>query len=317
MGKTAFLFPGQASQHVGMGRELAERYEAAAEVFRIADKVLGFPISELCFEGKDEELCLTPNLQPAVLAVSVAVLRVVTERTGLVPDFAAGHSLGEYTAYVSTGALDLADAVSAVRNRGLFMQEAVPAGQGGMAAVIGLDAEDVLAICSEIGSPEQIIAANFNGASQVVISGLIDALDRATVLARDRGARRVARLNVSAPFHSPMMEPARTKLAALLSRIPFRDPRFPVVSNVDARPNTSAERIPQFLADQVTSPVLWEDTVNNLVEFGVDLFIEIGPGKVLTNLARRTVKGIATANVEDVDSLERLVHLLEERVDGE
>ena len=313
MGGIAVLFPGQASQAKGMGKALAERYEEAAAIFEAADKALGFSISDLCFAGEGRDLALTENLQPAVLTVSAAAWKAVQTRTGLRPDFAAGHSLGEYSAYFAAGSIEFEQAVTLVRSRGRFMQEAVPEGMGGMAAVIGLDRPTVEKICAQVGGPEQVAAVNFNGGGQIAISGLTEPLKRASALLKEAGAKRVIPLEVSAPFHSPLMAPARDRLVPLLSDINFKPPAFPIVSNVDARPNKSIERIQELLTRQVTSPVLWEDTILNLAAWGVDLLVEIGPGRVLSNLAKRMLDKVTILNVDDPDSLEKLKETLAQR----
>jgi [acyl-carrier-protein] S-malonyltransferase len=279
----ALLFPGQGSQKVGMGAELARGDARARAVFDEADVVLGEPLSRLMFEGPEGELTLTRNAQPAILVHGIATLRTLDVDFA----FVAGHSLGEWTALVAAGAIDLADAVRLVRLRGQAMQEAVPAGRGAMAALIGLDAAAVDALCAEAAQGEIVSAANHNGAGQIVIAGHAAAVERAIGLARKRGARRAVPLAVSAPFHSALMAPAAERLRAALAEVGFRDPRVPVVSNVDARPNASGARAKELIVQQVTAPVLWEECVRTLAREGVRAAVEVGVGTVLGNLVKR------------------------------
>jgi len=286
----AFIFPGQGSQTIGMGRNWTQESEAAA-VFDEADDVLGFPISRLCWEGPEDELRLTANQQPAILTASVAQYRVM-ERRGLEPALVAGHSLGEYSALVAAGALQFADAVQLVRRRGQLMQEAVPDGAGAMAAVIGLEEDDVRKISSDAAGDQVCTVANLNAPGQTVIAGHREAVERAVLLAQEGGARRALLLPVSAPFHSPLMRPAREGLAPLLAQTPFVDPTVPVVSNVDARPVLTGEAARDALARQVDSPVRWVESILWMVEHGgVELFVEVGPGRVLSGLVKRIVPG--------------------------
>jgi [acyl-carrier-protein] S-malonyltransferase len=284
--KIAFVFPGQGSQSPGMGRELAEHFASAREVFEQADAALGFPLSKLCFEGPAEELQLTANTQPAILAVSVAATRVLAEK-GVRPDYVAGHSLGEYSALVAAGALEFSDALRLVRKRGQYMQEAVPVGQGAMAALLGIDGEAAEEICHEAAQGEVVSPANLNSPAQIVIAGTRTAVQRAVELAKVRGAKRAMMLNVSAPFHCALMKPAADRLAADLRAVPMQDPQVPVVKNADAMMARSASSAREGLERQVTAPVRWTDSMRLLRAEGVDSFVEAGPGKVLSGLLRQ------------------------------
>ena len=288
-----------------MGRELAERYSAARAVFEEADEALGFALSRLCFEGPAEELQLTENTQPAILATSVAALRAA-EGEGLPrPDFVAGHSLGEYSALVAAGALSLRDAVSVVRKRGRYMQEAVPVGAGAMAAVLGADIETVEAACKEAAREGEICsAANINSPGQIVIAGSAAAVERALPILKERGAKRAIPLKVSAPFHCALMLPAQERLSADLDEVEFKDLSVPLVTNVDAAVIRTGAEARASLVRQVSSPVRWRESVELLAREGVGLFVEVGPGKVLSGLVRQTAGGARAANVEDVASLE-------------
>ena len=303
MAGLAFLFPGQGSQQVGMGKALAQSSPRAAEVFAEADATLGFALSKLCFEGPEDELTLTRNTQPAVLATSIAALRLVEER-GLKPEIVAGHSLGEYTALVAAGALGLTDALRLVASRGRFMQEAVPVGEGAMAAVIGLDAATVEKLCREAAQGQTLAAANYNAPDQIVIAGHRSAVERGIELARAAGAKRALLLPVSAPFHSPLMAPARVQLEPLLEKTPFRDLELPLVNNVDAALVLSGAAARRGLARQVDAPVRWVASVERLLAEGVRRFVEVGPGRVLSGLVRRIDRSAVILNVEDPESLE-------------
>ena len=296
----AFIFPGQGSQAPGMGRELAEKYAAAREVFEEADEALGFALSRLCFEGPAEELQLTENTQPAILATSVAALRAA-ESEGLPrPDFVAGHSLGEYSALVAAGALSLRDAVTVVRKRGRYMQEAVPVGAGAMAAVLGADTETVEAACAEARREGEVCSpANVNSPGQIVIAGSAAAVERALPILKERGAKRAIPLKVSAPFHCALMLPAQERLSADLDEIEFKDPSVPLVTNVDAAVIRTGAEARDSLVRQVSSPVRWRESVELLAREGVEVFVEVGPGKVLTGLVRQTAPGVRALNVED------------------
>ncbi|TYP00252.1 [acyl-carrier-protein] S-malonyltransferase [Geothermobacter ehrlichii] len=287
----AFVFPGQGSQAAGMGKDLAERFAVARETFEQANDALGFDLASLCFDGPDEDLKLTENTQPAILTHSIAALRVLQQETGLQPDLVAGHSLGEYSALVCAGALDFADAVRTVRDRGRFMQEAVPVGQGAMAAIIGLDPGLLQQVCDEAADGEIVAPANFNSPGQVVIAGHAAAVERAVALAREKGAKRALPLPVSAPFHCPLMQPAADRLAAVLDQVTVRGLQVPVVTNVEAQVNRDAGRVRELLVAQVCAPVRWEESVGCMVGQGVDRFIEIGPGKVLAGLIKRMARG--------------------------
>ena len=302
MGKVAFVFPGQGSQYPGMGKELAEKYPAARAVFDEADKALGVSISKLCFAGTDDELKLTANTQPAILTVSVAVQRVLAEK-GLLPDFVAGHSLGEYSALVASGALKFADAVQLVRKRGQYMQEAVPAGEGAMAAILGLSPAVVADACKRAANGDICAPANLNSPEQTVISGHAAAVKRAIEIASQLGAKRAVILPVSAPFHSALMQPAQDKLAAELKKTTFADLKMPLVTNVDADTISTGDEAHEALIRQVTLPVRWEESIRLLIEEGVNTFIEVGPGKVLSGLLRQIERSVATLNVEDEKSL--------------
>jgi [acyl-carrier-protein] S-malonyltransferase len=302
MGKVAFVFPGQASQYPGMGKELAEKYPAARAVFDEADKVLGFSISKMCFEGSEEELKQTANTQPAILTVSVAVCRVLAEK-GITPDFVAGHSLGEYSALVAAGALQFSDAVRLVRKRGAYMQDAVPAGQGAMAAIMGLSPAVVTDVCKRAAENEVCSPANLNSHEQTVISGHASAVKRAVEGASQQGAKRAVILAVSAPFHSALMLPAQEKLEKDLQQTEFSALRVPLVTNVDADTIETGEAARQALVRQVCMPVRWEESVRLLIDEGVNTFVEVGPGRVLSGLLRQIERSVATLNVEDEKSL--------------
>lgn len=306
MSRLALVFPGQGSQQVGMGKAVAEAFPEAREVFDTADRVLGFPLSRLCFEGPAEELKLTENTQPAILTTSVALYRVVA-RQGIEPDFVAGHSLGEYSALVAAGGLRLEDAVELVRNRGRYMQEAVPVGEGAMAAVLGLDAADVKAVCEETAEQDVVEAANLNAPGQIVIAGHAAAVARASAKAKERGAKRVIPLPVSAPFHCRLMNPARERLQRDMSEVTFSDLRMPLISNVDAAPVETGRQAMDALVRQVSSPVRWEESVRHLVEQGVDQFVEVGPGKVLSGLVRKVADGARVVSVEDPEGVQKLL----------
>jgi [acyl-carrier-protein] S-malonyltransferase len=302
MGKVAFVFPGQASQYPGMGKELAEKYAAAKSAFEEADKALGFSISKLCFEGTEEDLKLTANTQPAILTCSVAVSRVLAEK-GLEPDYVAGHSLGEYSALVAAGSLKFADAVRLVRKRGTYMQDAVPAGVGAMAAIMGLSHAVVAEVCKRAALGEVCAAANLNSPEQTVISGHADAIKRAVELASQAGAKRAVILPVSAPFHSALMGPMQEKLEQDLRGAEFSNLRVPLVTNVDADTISSGNEAREALIRQVSMPVRWEESVRLMIDEGVNTLVEVGPGKVLTGLLRQIERSVAALNIEDEKSL--------------
>ena len=302
----AFVFPGQGSQYPGMGKDLVENFSVAKQVFEEADEALGFDLSGLCFRGSEEDLKLTANTQPAILTASVATLRVLEQETGLCPDYTAGHSLGEYSALVASGALTFAAAVSTVRQRGTFMQEAVPVGVGAMAAIMGIERPELEALCTEAAAGEVVAPANFNSPGQIVIAGHATAVERAIALAKERGAKRALPLPVSAPFHSPLMAPAAERLAAVLGPLAIGEMRCPVVSNVEAEENHDPRRIKALLVDQVCAPVRWDESVLRMHSLGVERFVEIGPGKVLTGLIKRIARGAILENVDSVESIGKL-----------
>ncbi|MBX7219260.1 MAG: ACP S-malonyltransferase [Blastocatellia bacterium] len=304
MTKTAFLFPGQASQYVGMGKALAETFPEARAVFEEADDSLGFSISGLCFAGPEADLTLTANTQPAILTVSVAVYRVLAAQ-GLKPDFVAGHSLGEYSALVAAGVLSLQEAVVAVRRRGTYMQEAVPPGQGAMAAVLKADLETVTAVCAEAAQGQVCSPANLNSPGQIVIAGQAEAVNRALPLFKARGARAML-LPVSAPFHCELMKPAEVRLAADLQNLTFHDAVFPVVANVNAQIVRTGAHIRENLIAQVCSPVRWTDSIRALAQAGVTTCIEVGPKTVLCGLVRQIDAQLKTYNVESPETLAAL-----------
>jgi [acyl-carrier-protein] S-malonyltransferase len=299
----AFVFPGQGAQKVGMGRSLADAFPICRDTFAEADAALGEPLSELCFTGPDDRLMLTENTQPAILAMSTAVARLAVSR-GLRPRFAAGHSLGEYSAHVAAGTLSFADALRTVRRRGRYMQEAVPVGVGAMAAILGLDADRVAQACAEAAEGQIVTPANLNAPGQIVIAGHAEAVARAGTRARALGARRAIALAVSAPFHCPLMKPAEERLAPELRALPAKDPAFPVVANVDAQPKRTATDAVDALVRQVSSPVLWEAVVQRLVADGVTRFVELGPGAVLAGLIKKIDRGVAVYSIEDEAGLE-------------
>jgi [acyl-carrier-protein] S-malonyltransferase len=304
--KVAFIFPGQGSQYPGMGRELAENFPCARAVFEEADDALSFAISKLCFDGPGEELQLTANTQPAILTASVAAAMVLREK-GLEADYVAGHSLGEYSALVVAGALRLADAVRLVRKRGQYMQDVVPVGQGAMAAILGLDGSALEEVCREAMQDEVVSPANLNSPGQVVIAGSAAAVARAVELAKGRGAKRAIMLNVSAPFHCALMKPAQDRLSVDLDATEVTDPLVPLVNNVDAQVVTSASAVREGLKRQVTAPVRWEESMRRLRAEGVEMFLEVGPGKVLSGLLRQIDRSAECLRVEDVATLNEVV----------
>ena len=298
----AFVFPGQGSQRVGMGKALAEKFPVCRETFEQADAALGEPLSQLCFEGPADRLTLTENTQPAVLAVSVAVYRVLASR-GHMPAYVAGHSLGEYSAHVAAGTLSFADALRIVRRRGRYMQEAIPFGEGTMAAVLGLAADAVQQACEESAQGEVVSVANLNAPGQVVIAGTRDAVRRAGIRAKELGARRVVSLPVSAPFHCSLMKSVETRLEPELRALVVSDPVVPVVANVDAQPKHDGPATIDALVRQISSPVRWEAVVRYLTQAGVRTYVEMGPGSVLSGLIRKIDRSARVASVEDPDDL--------------
>jgi len=307
----AFVFPGQGAQKVGMGQSLAAEFSVCRDTFAEADAALGESLSTLCFEGPEERLLLTENTQPAILAMSIAVVRLVRSQ-GIEAAFAAGHSLGEYSAHVAAGTLSFEDALTTVRRRGQYMQEAVPVGTGAMAALLGLEAESVSAACAEAAaeSGQVVSPANLNAPGQVVIAGHTAAVALAGEKAKARGARRVIPLAVSAPFHCALMKPAELRLAPELRSLAAQAPRIPVVANLDAEPKRGAHEAIAALVQQVSAPVRWEQVVRRLIAEGVTTFVELGPGSVLSGLIRKIDRGVRTMNVEDGKSLSAAVSQL-------
>lgn len=294
----AFVFPGQGSQYVGMGKELCERFPLARKVFAEAEDALGFALSQLCFAGPEAELQLTENTQPAILTASIAALRVLDAETTLLPALVAGHSLGEYSALVAVGALRFADAVKVVRERGRLMQQAVPAGSGAMAVILGLEKDAVRALCAEASQGEVVAPANYNGGGQIVIAGSKNAVTRAMSLAKERGAKRALDLPVSAPFHCQLMRPAADGLREVLSDVAVQPFAVGVVTNVEAEVNRDAGRVKTLLIEQAVQPVRWEETVMKLSQLGCRRALEIGPGKVLKGLIKRIAPALETDNFE-------------------
>ena len=301
----AFLFPGQGSQAVGMGQALASAFPEASQVFDEADAALGEPLSDLIFNGPDERLTLTENTQPAILTTSIAAYRVLASR-GLEPAMVAGHSLGEYSAHVAAGTMTFADAVRLVRHRGRYMQEAVPVGTGAMAAILGLDAASVERACAEAAQGEVVSPANLNAPGQVVIAGTSPAVARAIERAKALGAKRAIPLQVSAPFHCALMKPAEERLTPELRALSTRDPRIPIVANVDAEPKVDAHAAIEALIRQVSLPVRWEDVIRRMIADGATAFVEVGPGTVLSGLGRKIARDLTFANIQTPDDLPAL-----------
>ncbi len=310
MSRVAFVFPGQGSQFVGMGKDLVASFPEAKRVFDAADDALGEPLSAMCFEGPEDALQLTANTQPAILAMSIAVQAVLSKRSPA-PAFVAGHSLGEYSALVASGALSLGEAVSAVRIRGQLMQRAVPAGVGAMAAVVGLSSEKVKQVCASVAQGQVLEPANYNSPEQTVIAGHAEAVERAKEKLKEAGARRVLPLAVSAPFHCSLMEPVKPLLSTVLAKIAFQAPACPVVTNVEAKPNSDPARIAPLLIEQVSRPVRWVECVEEMRRQGVSRFVEVGPGKVLRGLIRQIAGDAEVLNVEDVESLKKALAVLQ------
>lgn len=302
----AFVFPGQGSQCVGMGKDLYDQFSAAQQVFAEADDALGFSLSQLCFAGPEADLKLTENTQPAILAMSIAALRVLEAETDLRPAYVAGHSLGEYSALVAVGALAFGDAVKVVRERGRLMQQAVPAGQGAMAVILGLEMDAVRSLCNDACDDEIVAPANYNGGGQIVIAGATKAVVRAMALAKERGAKRALDLPVSAPFHCELMRPAANGLKQVLQNITVKPFSIGLVSNVEAAVNLDCQRVKELLVEQAVRPVRWEESVKQLSELGCQRALEIGPGKVLKGLIKRIAPALATDNFETPQDLPRL-----------
>jgi [acyl-carrier-protein] S-malonyltransferase len=302
----AYVFPGQGSQYSGMGKDLADNFDVAREVFEEANDALDFDLAGLCFSGSETELKLTANTQPAILTTSLAALRVLETEADLVPSYAAGHSLGEYSALVAAGVLSLADAVRTVRQRGAFMQEAVPVGVGAMAAVMGVAADKLEELCRQAAQGEVVAPANYNSPGQIVIAGHATAVDRVLQLAKEHGAKRALPLPVSAPFHSALMTTAAKRLGEVLEQVPVLPFSFPVVSNVEAVPYNDPARVKELLYDQVCAPVRWEESILSLKQLDVTRYLEVGPGKVLSGLIKRIDRAAQVQNVGDVQSLRKL-----------
>jgi [acyl-carrier-protein] S-malonyltransferase len=307
--KIAFVFPGQGSQYAGMGREIAEKHSVAREAFDVADRAINFPISRLCFDGPDEDLKLTENTQPAILSTSIAIFRVLEAR-GVRPDFVAGHSLGEYSALVAAGCLKLEDAVWLVRRRGRYMQEAVPVGQGAMAAILGLDMSQVASLCAAASNGDVVSPANLNSPGQIVIAGNQEAVGRAVDLAKAAGAKRAMLLHVSAPFHCSLMMPAEIRLSEDIDSWNFSDLQCTLISNVDAGPVNSAAEARSALKRQVSRPVRWQESIRRLIDADVRTFVEVGPGRALLGLIRSIDKSVTLLNAEDEKSLENVLNAL-------
>jgi len=313
LAKVAFVFPGQGAQKVGMCKDFYDNYACAKIVFEEADEALGFSISRMCFEGPEEDLRLTRNTQPAILTCSVAALAVMREH-GLECEIAGGHSLGEYSALVAAGVMSFQDAVVAVCKRGQFMQEAVPVGEGAMAAVMGLEPDKIVEVCQQVEKEcgEAVQAVNFNCPGQVVIAGATKAVDKANEALKAAGAKRAISLPVSAPFHSTLMKPAAERLKEVLDKIVFHDAKFPVVANVTAEPVIKAEEIRALLVKQAASPVKWEMSMRNMIRDGIDTYVEVGPGKTLTGFTRKIDRAMTALNVEDIASLEKTLAYFKE-----
>jgi [acyl-carrier-protein] S-malonyltransferase len=305
MKPTAFIFPGQGSQYVGMGKELFENFTVARQVFEEADDALRLSLSGLCFKGPEDSLKLTENTQPAVLTTSVAALKVLQTEKGVIAHFTAGHSLGEYTALVASGAFTFSEAVKIVRLRGKFMQEAVPVGEGAMAAVLGMEREQIEKICAEVSSGEVLTPANFNCPGQIVIAGHTKAVERAIERVKQEGKKAIL-LPVSAPFHSPLMKPAGKRLEKVLEELSVSDLDVPVVTNVEAEVNSSKDRVKGLLVAQVSNPVRWEESMGKMIEKGIEQVLEIGPGKVLSGLMKRIDHHIETKSLEDIQTLKKI-----------
>lgn len=311
MSKLAFVFPGQGAQKVGMGKDFYDNYDVAKKMFKEADEALGYSIMKMCFEGPEEDLKLTANTQPAILTISCIANEILKEN-GIQPEITGGHSLGEYSALVAAGVLNFQDAVALVHKRGSYMQEAVPVGEGGMAAIIGVDRDKIVEVCQQVSAESPVQAVNFNCPGQIVIAGATKGVELAVDELKAAGAKKAVILPVSAPFHSTLMKPAAEKLAVELDKVTISDAKIPVVANVSAEILTKAEDIKASLVAQAASPVLWEDCVARMKEFGADVLLEAGPGKTLCGFNRRIDKTITSLNVEDVASLEKSLDYFKE-----
>lgn len=311
MSKLAFVFPGQGAQKVGMGKDFYDNYDVAKKMFKEADEALGYSIMKMCFEGPEEDLKLTANTQPAILTISCIANEILKEN-GIQPEITGGHSLGEYSALVAAGVLNFQDAVALVHKRGSYMQEAVPVGEGGMAAIIGVDRDKIVEVCQQVSADSPVQAVNFNCPGQIVIAGATKGVELAVEELKAAGAKKAVILPVSAPFHSTLMKPAAEKLAVELDKVTISDAKIPVVANVSAEILTKAEDIKASLVAQAASPVLWEDCVARMKEFGADILLEAGPGKTLCGFNRRIDKTITSLNVEDVASLEKSLDYFKE-----
>ena len=311
MSKLAFVFPGQGAQKVGMGKDFYDNYDVAKKMFKEADEALGYSIMKMCFEGPEEDLKLTANTQPAILTISCIANEILKEN-GIQPEITGGHSLGEYSALVAAGVLNFQDAVALVHKRGSYMQEAVPVGEGGMAAIIGVDRDKIVEVCQQVSAESPVQAVNFNCPGQIVIAGATKGVELAVEELKAAGAKKAVILPVSAPFHSTLMKPAAEKLAVELDKVTISDAKIPVVANVSAEILTKAEDIKASLVAQAASPVLWEDCVARMKEFGADVLLDAGPGKTLCGFNRRIDKTITSLNVEDVASLEKSLDYFKE-----
>ena len=303
----AFLFPGQGSQYIGMGADFCAEFAVASQTFEEASDALRIDVAKLCFEGEAATLALTANAQPAILTTSVAALRVVLEETEIRPDLLAGHSLGEFTALVASGCVRFRDAVRIVRKRGEFMQEAVPPGVGRMAAVLGLTSQEVSELCAGVAGEKAVVSpANFNSPTQTVISGEAGAVEAVSRIAKEKGARRVVELEVSAPFHCSLMEPAAVRLREVIAKVDLHPMKYPVVTNIEATANSDPARVEDILVEQVVSPVRWAESLEFIKNFGVSEFFEIGPSKVLSGLVKRTLRDVSCASIEKPDELHHI-----------
>ena len=309
MGKIAFIFPGQGAQFVGMGKDLYENFSIAKNLFDEADDALGYSIKKICFEGSEDDLKLTANTQPAILVVSVIISEILKSE-GISPEVAGGHSLGEYSALVAADSIKFADAVVLVHKRGTFMQEAVPVGEGSMAAIIGLDEKIIVDTCNKISETDEVQAVNFNCPGQIVIAGKVRGVERAVEILKSAGAKKSVILPVSAPFHSTLMKPAAIKLSAELDKISISDAKFPVAANFNGNLQNSADEIKSNLVAQADNPVKWIDCVNSMKNFGADIFVECGPGKTLSNFNKRIDKTIKNFNAGDCDSIKKTLENL-------